>query len=412
MILMRDDSNIEAVDNGGLNNKVLIVDDSAVNRMLLTRTLSQAGYSTCEANDGASALDIIKTFEPDLILLDIMMPGMDGFEVCSKIKKEEETKDIPVIFLSAKTETEDKIKGFEIGGADYITKPFDRGEVLARVRSQLKIRNLTQELMRANHELVEKQRRLDEDLRAAAGIQQSLLPHQSPYLENLKVAWRFRPCQLIGGDIFNVSFLDENHVAAYILDVSGHGVPSALVSATVHQVLQPQSGVLVKDLGAGGAREIVRPSEVLARLDREYPIERFDKYFTIFYMVVDVKEGVLHYSNAAHPYPVLVRCNGDLELLDVGGTIIGMDGVLPFENGRKQLGPKDKIILYTDGIVECENSSGELFGERRLHDKLRLLKGEPIGRTLDAVFDTVLSFSGSSELTDDVSILGIEFIGK
>lgn len=142
--------------------KILIVDDSVENRQLLFRTLGRAGYEIFEAGDGKEGLSRAFELLPDLILLDIIMPELDGYQVCEALKKDPRTTDIPVIFLSAKTETKDKIKGLGSGGVDYITKPFDRGEVLARVQTQLKIRKLTVELIQANIELLKKNTELEE----------------------------------------------------------------------------------------------------------------------------------------------------------------------------------------------------------------------------------------------------------
>lgn len=226
--------------------KILVVDDIDENRRLINLILRHAGYEIIDASDGEDAIKQAQKFLPDLILLDIVMPEIDGYEVCARLKKDGRTIGIPVIFLSAKTETEDKIKGLEIGGVDYITKPFNKEEVVARVRSQLKIRRLTKEIIRVNQELIKKQKYLDEDLKAAAGIQKSLLPQKLPETDNFDFAWEFLPCDLIGGDIFNVFLLDDNHLGVYMLDVSGHGVPSAMVTVSVSQILQPHSGYMIK----------------------------------------------------------------------------------------------------------------------------------------------------------------------
>lgn len=156
-------------------DKILIVDDSVENRQLLFRTLGRAGYEIFEAADGKEGLTQAVKILPDLILLDIVMPELDGYQVCEALKKDLRTADIPVIFLSAETETKDKIRGLESGGMDYITKPIDRGEVLARVQTQLKIRRLTKELIQANIELLKKNAELEE---ANAAITQ--LMHTDP----------------------------------------------------------------------------------------------------------------------------------------------------------------------------------------------------------------------------------------
>ena len=393
--------------------KICIVDDNLVNRRLLAGILQKEGYELLEAEDGEAAIELTLRELPDLVLLDIMMPKKDGYQVCEELKGNDRSAHIPIIFLSAKSQVEDKIRGLDLGGADYVTKPFDRGEVLARVRTQLNIARLTNEIMAANKELLRKQKRLDEDLEAAAGIQQSLLPQGVPDMKNVAVAWRFMPCESIGGDIFNVVQLDETHWGIYMLDVSGHGVPSALVTVSASQMLQTRRGLLLKKaITPPPYYEIRSPAEVLNLLDQEYPIERFNKYFTISYLILDLKEGLLSYSNAAHPSPILLHMDGTLDLLDEGGTIIGMGGVLPFEEGRKEVRPGDKLILYTDGIVEYQDRQGGFYGEDRFHGVLKRLRERPISEVFDGVIDAIMDYGDHNPPRDDVTLLGFEFKGE
>lgn len=389
--------------------RILVVDDSSTNRLLLSGILKKSGFEVTEACDGREALKQALDMMPDLVLMDIMMPVMDGYEACRQLKMDDRLKDIPVIFLSARTEACDKIKGIELGGADYVTKPFDKGEVLARVRSQLKIRSLTQKLIDTNIELVNKQKRLDEDLKMAASIQRSLLPQNIPFYDDMTITWRFNPCEHLGGDILNVCQIDERHLGVYIIDISGHGVPAALVTVSVYHMLQPDSGYLANKSSNPPFRRIASPSEVCRSLDREYPIERFEKYFTIVYLTLDLKSKSLKYCNAAHPPPVLVRQNGDLELLDKGGTIIGIGGIMPFEEGAKDLFPGDKLILYTDGVTESESRHGEFYGVDRLHAMLRERRHRSINELLDDLLGDLEAFMGGARLRDDVTLLGIEF---
>lgn len=395
-----------------MNEKILIVDDSEDIRILLRRMLKTSGYEVAEAADGVKALNDVIALSPDLVLLDIVMPGISGFEVCKRLKNMDAIADVPVIFLSAKSDAADKIRGLEIGGSDYITKPFDKGEVLARVLNQLKIRRLTKELIRTNIDLTDKQKRLDDDLRAAAGIQQSLFPRKMPDVKNLAIAWRFMPSYMIGGDIFNVFRLDESHVGLYMIDVSGHGVPSALITVSVSQTLNPDSGNVTKRKVAGSpGYEIISPREVLETLDREYPIERFDKYFTIVYLIIDTGTGDLIYSNAAHPAPVIIRSDGSITALDKGGTIIGMGDMVPFEEERVILQKGDKIVLYTDGIVEYRNNEGGYFGEDRLYE---ILNGSCMAGTealLDDILRSVNDFGKGTEFQDDITLIAIEYGG-
>ena len=396
-----------------MSEKIFIVDDNLVNRKLLTAILKKEGYDLLEAEDGEEAIELAFREMPDLILLDIMMPKKDGYEVCTELKGDERTANIPIIFLSAKTQIEDKIKGLDLGGADYVTKPFDRGEVLARVKAQLKIAGLTKEVIKANEELLKKQEALDEDLKAAAGIQRSLLPKEPPDEDIVDVAWQFMPCEKIGGDIFNMVRLDEKHWGIYMLDVSGHGVPSALVAVSVSQILGPQQGLLLKKtIKPPPFYEILSPAEVLNLLDQEYPIERFNKFFTISYIVFNTEDKSIIYSNAAHPPPILLHGNGEMELLDKGGTIIGMGGLLPFEEGKKQVRAGDKLLIYTDGIVEYQNKDGEFYGDEHFHRELQRLQERAISDIVDGIIDSIMDFGDNNPPQDDITLLGIEFKGE
>jgi len=386
-------------------DRILIVDDSVENRQLLLRTLGRAGYEIVEAGDGKEGLTRAIELLPDLVLLDIVMPELDGYQVCEALKNEPHTADIPIIFLSAQTEIKDKIRGLEIGGVDYITKPFDRGEVLARVQTQLKIRHLMKELL-------DKQKRLEEDLKAAATIQETLLPGNLPVWPELDIAWKFLPCDLIGGDIFNVVPLDETHLGFYMLDVSGHGVPAAMVTVSVAQLMTPHSGYLKKRVPSPPFYQIVSPREVLKALDAEYPFERFNKFFTIVYLLLDLAQQKIVYSSAAHPPPLLLHRDRSLEIMDKGGTIIGLNGVVPFEQEEKQFLPGDKIILYTDGVVEYLNQEEEPFGADLLYAAAQSLHDRPIREILDGIHDSLMSFGRNAKIQDDVSLLGIEFKKK
>lgn len=386
--------------------KILIVDDNPDNRALLRHILKKAGYESLEAVDGEEAL--AKTVEalPDLILLDVLMPGRDGFEVCSILKRDSRTVAIPVIFLSALDEIKDKIKGLEAGAADYITKPFDRGEILARVQNQLKISRLTKELIAVNTDLMEKQKRLDDDLKAAAQIQQTLLPKAMPEIASFEFAWKFLPSEVIGGDIFDVFSLDQDHLGVYMLDVSGHGVPAALVTVSVSQMIHTRlNGILKKKTDY----MLSSPAEVLEDLDREYPLERFEKYFTIVYAIIGIRDGSVLYSSAGHPPPVVVRQDGLQQLLEAGGAIIGLGRRLHFDEEKVFLKPGEKLFFYTDGVIEYQNDRSELFGMERFQQRLQKSGSQSVETIVTGVLQDLEAFGGGAAHQDDVSILGIVY---
>src|SRR4051812_4403422 len=227
--------------DAGQSAGILIVDDTPANLQVLAGMLKDRGYKVRPVPGGKLALLAARKDPPDLILLDINMPEMNGYEVCERLKADDKLKGIPVIFISALTEQLDKVKAFAIGGVDYITKPFQMEELHARVETHLKLRRLQVELEETNAALAKVNDRMSHDLKAAAKIQAMFLPRSVPRVPGTDFAWIYRPCDELAGDGLNVVPLGEGKVGLYILDVSGHGVASALLSVTLSRLLSPPS---------------------------------------------------------------------------------------------------------------------------------------------------------------------------
>jgi len=268
-----------------------------------------------------------------------------------------------------------------------------------------------------NQELLDKQKRLDEDLASAAEIQKSLLPHQIDSAENLAVAWEFEPCEHMGGDIFNMFQLDDAHWGIYVLDVSGHGVQAAMVTVSVSQFLQPNSGHLfsTKSQKSAASSELRTPAEVLAALDIEFPFERFNNFFTITYMIIDTKTGDLTYSNAGHPHSIMLRKDGKMELLQKGGPAIGIGDFhllggqeIRYREGQLQIHPGDKLFVYTDGITEYQNPAGEFFGTDRFYETINALQGQPVADIVARSIKSLMDFGNFAKPQDDITLLGLE----
>ena len=268
-----------------------------------------------------------------------------------------------------------------------------------------------EETEETNRQLLKKQHILDQDLEAAAGIQRALLPMDLPRMAGLELAWHFKPSQQIGGDIFNVARLSADHICFYLLDVSGHGVPSALVTVSVHEMLHPSSGHVLR-LTEDGAASVAAPSAVADLLNREYPLERFEKFFTLFYSVLNIRTGVLVYTNAGHPAPVVVRPDGQSHLLEQGGTLIGFGQTGGYEQAEYQLRPGDRLFLYTDGLIEHESPEGQEFGEERLQKILTQNPAQDLNQWINQVLNQVLAFGAQKAPEDDISILAVEFTGQ
>ena len=388
----------------------LVVDDSESSLAILLALLGEAGLEVLGAQSADEAIEVTEDTVPDIFLLDVMMPGTDGYGLCRLLKQEPRLSDVPVIFITSKTETHDIVKGFEVGAVDYISKPFKKEEVLARVESQLRIRSLTEDLRDANRELTRKQERLDDDLKAAAGIQRTLLPQDSGLPDRLRIAWRFQPCERVGGDIFNVLRIDERYCAVYMIDVSGHGVAGSLVTVSVTQSLQRLTGAGGSASTRGGSSgRTMEPSAVPRELDREYPIERFDRFFTMVYLLIDMQEGQVCYSNAGHLSPLLIRKEGRVEALGRGGPVVGVGEGIPYDQEAKPLRRGDRIILYTDGVWERENGRAQLYGEERLRQALLDRLPQSLDEMIGGLMDEVMAFGEQTPLRDDVSLMGIEY---
>ena len=392
--------------------KILVVDDVLLNHRTLTSLLEPEGYVLLQACNGREAVDVALRELPDLIILDSIVPLMHGYEACSLLKQNTDSEHIPIIFISCIHDESFKIKCLELGVSDYITKPFNEAEVCMRVRNHVRLYQMTKALRTAHQQLCDKQQRLDEDLRSAAIIQQSLIPKHAPHLPHVQLAWQYIPCERVGGDIFNIHRLDETHLALFMLDVSGHGVSAAMVTVSVSQSLTPQLGHLLKKRQPlPPYYAITPPAEVLRALDKEYPFERFSTYFTLSYLVLDCRYGRLRYSSAAHPPPLLLRQGGEVVRLREGGAIIGLGGVTPFTEGAVQLSPGDRLVLYTDGALDCLNPHGESFGEERFVNAVVAWHSAPVDTMCDRLLQALFAHGGGVSPQDDISVLALEYQG-
>lgn len=396
----------DSVDINPAPELVLVVDDQEDNRALLRLILEKAGYPVIEADGGRAGLAAAAAEPVQLILLDVNMPDINGFDVCRRLKQDPAVADVPVIFVSARDETADKVKGLDLGGADYITKPFDKAEVLARVKSHLKLKNLTRELTEKNEALLSNQLRVEAELHAAAQLQRALLPRRPPLCAGLTAAWEFWPCQTLGGDIFDVFAAPDGRLCFYMLDVSGHGVPSALLTFSIAQSLSRPGR---EEVLAGEDR--YAPGRVAARLEEAFPLERFDKFFTIFYGLMDPVAGRLTYVNAGHPPALLLQADGGLRKLPATAAMIGVGAVSETDQAEVAVSPGDRLALYTDGLLEYTDPAGEMFGERRFLELIGACGRRSLADMFQEVRGALDRFGQGAAPKDDISLLGLAFTG-
>ncbi len=395
-------------------DRILLVDDNPTNLQVLFQTLEGRGYEMLVATTGEDALSVAAEALPDLILLDIMMPGIDGFETCRRLKSDPATLGSTIIFMSALDDTKDKVRGLDLGAVDYITKPFQAEEVIARVDTHPTIQRLQRDLARRNADLREANERMKYDLLAAARVQRSLLPHALPASERARFEWKYQPCDELAGDSLGIFSFDDRHVGLYVLDVAGHGVPAALLSVSAtHRLLprDPERSIVTRPGSNLGEASIVTPAEVVRDMNRLFPMADSDQRFlTMVYAVLDRREGRLRYAAAGHPGPLVLRADGTMEALDSTGLPIGIDEEAKFDEQVVELGAGDRVYLYSDGAIEEMNDQRGLFGIKRLKSVLVDNRAVTLRETLDLVIDAIRTWNNARSFGDDISLVAAEII--
>jgi serine phosphatase RsbU (regulator of sigma subunit) len=373
---------------------LLLVDDDSENIQVVHSILKDQ-YKIRVAMNGAKALELARVEPlPDLILLDVMMPQMDGYEVCGCLKADQRTRDIPVIFLTGKTEVTDETRGFEVGAVDYIHKPFSPPIVKARVRTHL--------LLRDAHETVARQLlAINGELEMARQIQLSILPQKTPHLKGLEIEARYIPMASVAGDFYDFLQVDEKHVGILIADVSGHGLPSALIASMLQTAFAAQ------------APNASNPAQVLSGLNKALFGKFQNQYVTAAYLFVDMEKGTVIYAGAAHP-PLLLwqtKTGRAVECL-TNGLMLGPFASATYEAITFSLEDGDRIVLITDGIIEATDSSNDELGMARLLQIVESNHALPVKRFADALLEELSRWSehalGPGQ-SDDITLLAIDF---
>jgi sigma-B regulation protein RsbU (phosphoserine phosphatase) len=396
----------------GQTASILVVDDAAANLQVLTGMLKDRGYKVRPVPSGKLALLAARKDPPDLILLDINMPEMNGYAVCQCLKGDETLRGIPIIFISALNDNLDKVKAFAVGGVDYITKPFQMEELHARVETHLKLRRLQVELEEANGRLESVNGRMSRDLEAAAKIQKTFLPCAAPRVPGAEFAWCYRPCDELAGDGLNIIPLGDGKIGLYVLDVSGHGVSSALLSVTLSRLLSPPSepsSILIRDRTDLDRLDITPPAEVADRLNRLFPYDTATEQFaTLMYGVLDVSTGDFRHVSAGHPGPLHLPADGPPVILESPGFPIGLADEAYAER-LVHLAAGDRMYLYSDGVPDAMNPDGERLGEVRLLEAIGRGRADPLGVGLASLLREIARWQEGETPQDDISILAVEF---
>jgi sigma-B regulation protein RsbU (phosphoserine phosphatase) len=380
---------------GPARKSILIVDDTPANLRLLSQMLAEQGYHVRPVPDGPLALAAVRAEPPDLILLDIRMPEMDGYQVCEQLKADAQTCDIPIIFISALDAAQDKVRAFHAGGVDYVTKPFQTAEVLARVETHLALRELQKQLLDANE-------RMAQELSLAGEIQASFLPRELPGMPGWQLAATLQPARQASGDFYDFVSLPDARLGIVMADVSDKGAGAALYMAL--------SCTLIRTYAQ---QYPTQPELVLGAVNRRILADTNAMQFvTVFYGILELATGTLVYGNAGHCPPLHFRAASEGEPQELGATGMAL-GILEDRTWRRktvQIDPGDLLVFYTDGITEAYRELPLLFGGERLLESVRATLGtagsqRPSAQQIqDRILADVHRFVGGAPQSDDIAL--------
>lgn len=388
---------------------ILLVDDDDITRTSLATRLKRLGYRVIEAGDGDAGLAATRTHRPDLIILDWIMPGLDGPSVCEAIRADTELKSSHVVLMTAHDRPDQIAEGLLRGADDFLSKAASKQEVLARVQASLRSSALVREIERtrddlnASHRLLSaKQQELESELQSAADFVASQLPQPGTPAPGLLMHWAYQPSLALGGDLFQVSQWGTDTLGLYILDASGHGVAAALRAIALMSFLREDN--LAKAVGS------YDPGAIINEANRRFPLTQEGEYFTLWVGRLHLPSRTLFYAAAGHSGAFVHSVAGTSEWLSAASLPLGFDTETTFETGCSQLQVHDRLYLLSDGIYEVPSPSGELWGRTRLQHTLEANRRFSLEHAIGKTMATARQWLGGTVFPDDVALVGLEVL--
>jgi sigma-B regulation protein RsbU (phosphoserine phosphatase) len=364
--------------------RILVVDDTPVNVEIIEHILAAEGFRTIASCDGPSATVIARSEHPDLILLDVLMPGESGFETCARLKSDPATADIPIIFLSSLDDSKSKVSGLKIGGVDFLSKPVHGEELLARVRIHLRIAEV-------NRRLVAEHRGQMEALRQA---QQGLLvsPQDCP---EAQFSVFYKPLEDVGGDFYDVVKVAEQVFGYFVADISGHGVSASFLTSAVKALLRQY------------ASPVYSPEDTMHGVDAVMRQMLGDEqYLTACYAQFNHRTGRLSVVNAGHPPLILVSASGEIHTVSLDSEPLGVFSSTLLQHRDLQMFSGDRFFLYTDGFIEPAAGSGRSIGLQWLVDACRKHREVPLSEAPCRIANQLWPEAGA--ISDDLLLLAVD----
>ena len=382
---------------------LLVVDDNEDNRYTLTRRLTREGYTNISvAENGRQALEMVKARAFDLVLLDIMMPEVNGYEVLERMKADAQLRHVPVIMISAVGEMDSVIRCIELGAEDYLPKPFNPTLLRARVGASL-------EKKRLRDDIVQHVRRMERDLETAREIQLSMVPTDFPVAQNsqgLEVYAMLQPAYEVGGDFYDFFWLAPERLCVLVADVSDKGA-----SAALHMARAKASIRFLCDSEDSGY--MPNAAELVERIDRELSRDNPHAMFiTLLLAVVNARTGDIEWCNAGHNPPCVMSTEGAVTVLGGEcGIPVGIDPKFFRIAETSQIPKGGSLFVYTDGITEAMNSRQDMFGVERLDTILRGCTAQAPREVIASVLGAVQAFAGEAKPSDDITMLACRWHG-
>ncbi len=376
--------------------QILVIDDDLVMQMILKNTLQGHGYQVIVAKNGKEGISLAQKHHPALVICDWMMPDVDGLEVCRQLKLDQNLYASIFILLTSRGAVEDKVKALDNGADDFLSKPIDKTELIASVRAGLRIYQLNQDLQ------VQKQL-LEAELTEASDYVKSLLPISLEGTVNITA--EFIPSSKLGGDCYDFYWLDADHLAIYLIDTSGHGVGSALLSISILNLLRSQSF---------GKEKFYEPSVIMTELNHAFQMSQHSgRYFTMWYGVYKRSQRKLIYANAGHPQGLLIagdRTNPRITELPSLDMPIGFFPDVEYTSSELSIEPDSKLYIFSDGIFEVIQADERIWGMPKFFNFLleKFALNEEVNANL--VLQKICSETPNAKFGDDVSLLQISFL--
>lgn len=368
---------------------ILVVDDTPANLRLLTRILQENDYHVRPVPDGGLALAAAQAKLPDLVLLDIRMPGMDGFQVCERLKSDPGSQDVPIIFISALDAVEDKVRAFSVGGVDYITKPFQAEEVIARVENHLNLRRLQAQLEIANIKMTR-------ELALAGELQSSFTPKVLPQFPGWQLAITMQSAHETSGDFFDTISLPRGYTGILMADVSGKGVAAALYMALSWSLFRTYAGDFP-----------THPEMTLTSVNQRLVEDTSAiQHVSVFYGILDPKSGRFNYSNGGHSPPLLINSLDGKIIRQLGdsGKSLGIFEQETWAQKTQEIQPGEALVIHTGGVTEARNRQQESYRQQGLIASIQKHPGLPAVDLVEALYTDLQDFMGDTPQEDDLAL--------